>query len=275
MYSNIHKVSWNTDFAISCCLFRVLPEEMLVGLLLNIKYEALIDGSIDSLTAKACELIKKHYSMAEGKYYFTNKMRFTRIRCLKKLDAVFTDTTLSASAKTARLNAAIIQCSNLIKQRHHYQNKLVLQGIYAITLPPDFIVISFLHTVEPEYFLSKILADIDYVSYRAMDQGMKQRYACSMGFLYQFAERYSKQTLELEKVGHYNYIDTFEKLIGKLNGDNDFKRKVEVIQELAVEWCEAILHIPVDRCELSELIQMENQPVQYGEKLAKRWLLKR
>ena len=232
----------------------------------------MIGSTNKRFVAAACNFVKTYCKAVKQKLEYSNKEKYTKIKCVKLLKTVLSEPKLSAAEKADRLNAVIYQCRDMIVQRHQYEQKIQVH-IYEMILPADFIVTCFLNRVSPHYLIQYFFEHIDYFGHLANMPANEPGINPAIDFFFLFASQYNDMPAQLMDADGNYYQQKMERIAGKFLITEDLKSRREQLMAVATAWFWATERFTIQRSEFARSIKIAQMSARRFKKLRRRWRL--
>lgn len=203
---NIRAISFTEDYLITCCIFRLRPEEVLANLISLISFDASMIGSNNKLADAANWIVSAYQQQKEGKYLIHEKYKFTHSRCREVLETIFYNKNLTMEAKISELVRMEKWCYQLISESGQFANKLLLPEGREIHLPVGFTVLCLIMGIDHVSFLQFFINQVSWVRYVAIKKINESDYNPFMHFITEMHNRTFKDSAALRKAGYFDLL---------------------------------------------------------------------
>lgn len=247
------EIVYKESYLITCCLYRLLPDELLVHFIRSVNFAALLYDLEDAHKMGAGNVINGFSNTRNGVTVNDDTLRPLHRKCFKVIDPIVDHTGLSKEEKIVQLDTAVIQCWQMIKKRKDVKEVVVLPAHSEVTLPPEFMVVCFLYGIEPVQLLQYFINRISIVRDLSSNHFCPEYNPCS-AFVNAALDKYAPNHEPLIAILHHQYLNKMLLLNEEMKGEPDHQKRFLKFEELAREWAAALQKSPLKRGELSKYI---------------------
>lgn len=241
---------YQQGYLTTCCLYRLLPDELLVNFILSVNFAALLYDTIDAHQMGAREVINGFRETTHQLPVTGAGIKSLHAKCLKIIDPIVDHPELSIKAKKVQLATAIVQCWQIIEKRKDVKQTILLPDNYEVTLPVEFMVVCFLCGMEPlellQYFINRISIVRDLAS-----QHFCPEYNPCSAFVNTALDKYAPTHEPLIALEHQRYLKKMLLLNDEMKGEPDHQKRYRKFEKLVKQWCRVLQKAPLNRGILS------------------------
>lgn len=245
------EIVFKEGYLITCGLYRLLPDELLVNLIHSVNLAALHFDFADTLKIAAAEVIAGFIKTTHSLPVTGAGLKALHRKCLKVIDPVVDHPDLSVEEKKVRLSAAVTQCWQMIKKRKDVTHLVILPDKFKVMLPPEFVVVCFLCGMSPvellQYFINRISVVRDLSSHHFCPE-----YNPCTTFVNTSLDKYAPKNEPLIVLKHQAYLKKMLLLDEEMKGEPDHQKRFRQFEALAREWYLALQKVTPARGELSK-----------------------
>lgn len=243
---NTQPISFTEDYLITCCIFRLLPEEVLTNFISLISYDGFMVGGEDEIADAANRIVAAYLQPRTGTYLIHEKYKFTHSRCREVLEAILDDPNLTMDARTAQLAVAENWCYGLMGEGKLITNRLLLSDGRQILLPVSFMLLCFVRGIDGVALIQFFISQVSWAKYVAIKKSERTDYNPFMHLITTMHNRNFRSSAALQEAGYFDLLTKMHQFHKRWRNEPDDNKRLPQFESFLKKMCQVLKNIPID-----------------------------
>lgn len=245
-------LTYTEDFIVSCAVFRLLPEEVLANFMRLLKVDSYMLGTEDDTTYTANIAFTRYFK--EKLYVMDKKHKHAYGKWSQILDAILADQDLEEDSRIKETNSMVILCYRDLSKKFNLINKTQLPGTGYINFNCNFVVLCFLHGINPVALLQDFINRISLARDFARNGSEESQNDPWMALMAGMSVDYFQEQDELHKIGFFDQHIEMDLLRKRMKGEPDYEKRLSAFNNCLKGMYNSFHSVPIKPTILSDHI---------------------